>query len=213
MALQVSLTSLQQASCSEWVFTDNTGAYDAATNLTGWTTATSGGSNLRVDNSSITVATLAIARYSGGAFLTPTTIDLMSQAIWTELTGDTGAPFSSTTTLATLVYIVTTDFIGAITDGVYQVTYTVSNGTTTSTVTYQIATYCNIECCLEQRLANVPNEYSCVACDNSYLDVTMTLWTLLQALKLAACNASIDKYIAILTTLQTACEQAGCNCS
>lgn len=209
MALQVALTSLQQDSCGEWVLTDSTGAYDAATNPTGW-----GAPNNPVYNSgTLTSATLVIKKYDGSTFDTLQTFDLLLPAIWTALTGDTNTPFSAQTTLATLVYTIDATALGAaIEDGIYQITYTVEDAVASSTITYNIATYCNIECCIEQRLANVPNEYTCVNCSNEYLETTATLWTLLQALKLAACNASLDVYMNILSTLQSACEQAGCGC-
>lgn len=213
MALQVSLSSIQQNSCAEWVFTDNTGAYDAVTNTDGW-----GAQNLPIDDGTITYAELIISKYTDGVTTgDQITIDIISN--WEDLTGLTSDPYDTGTTVANVVFTLTSDFGLDLSDGVYQVTYRVGDGTTyddstnKSSVTYNIATYCNIECCVEQRLANSPTEYSCVECSNSYIDITMTLWTLLQALKLAACSASIDKYLTILATLQSACEEAGMSCS
>jgi hypothetical protein len=210
MALQLSLTSLQQDSCGEWVLTDNTGAYNVTTNLGGW-----GAPNLPINDGSVTFAELVISSYSDGAYTVMETIDIIST--WEELTGLTSDPFDTGTTIANTIYTITSDILN-IPDGVYQIVYRVGDGTTydnstiKSSVTYNIATYCNIECCIEQRLANVPTEYTCLTCSNSYLEITMTLWTLLQALKLAACTASLDKYVSILSTLQTACEQSGSDC-
>lgn len=211
MALQVSLSYLQQASCGEMVLTDTAGAYDVTTNDDGWGTP-----NLPVDDGSVTYAEIIVSRYSDGTTLNVVeTIDIIS--LWETLTGSTDTAFDSGVTVADLVYTIPSTIVD-FTDGVYQITYQVGNGTTyddstiRSTITYNIATYCNIECCIEQRLANVPNEFECVTCSNAYLETTGILWTLLQALKLAACSASIDIYLNILSTLQTACDQANCSC-
>jgi hypothetical protein len=217
MALQVSLTSLQDNSCSEWILTDDTGAY-ATGNTGGWGTP----NLLEINNGDVTVAELIFSKYVGdNVWGTALTLDVI--ALWEDLTGLTTDPFGSGTTVANVIYTLTPTILTqtglSISDGIYQVTYQVGDGTTianstnTSTITYNIAIYCNIECCIEQRLANVPTQYECETCDNSYLEITMTLWTLLQALKLAACSASVDKFMTILSTLQTACEDAGCECS
>jgi hypothetical protein len=212
MALQLSLTYLQQDSCGEMVFTDSTGAYNVTTNPYGW-----GAPNLPVDDGTITYAELIVSRYSDGSTLEVVEIiDLIST--WEDLTTLTSDPFDTGTTVSNVIYTIPSSVVN-FTDGVYQITYQVGDGTTyanstnKSTVTYNIATYCNIECCIEQRLANSPTEYTCVTCNNDYLNITGTLWTLLQALKLAACSASIDAYLTILTTLQTACEEAGMSCN
>ena len=215
MALQVSLSSLQSNSCGSWTFTDTTGAY-SATNTDGWMTSTSGGSNLRIDNSTVLFAELVIVTPSGASI----TIDIID--FWEDLTGLTNSAFDSSTDPEALTFTVTAAMLGSSTsipDGIYTVTYSVGDGTTyagstkKSTISYTIAVYCNIECCIEQRLALVPTNYTCVTCSNAFLDTTMTLWTLLQALKLAACMASTDKFNNILAALQTACEDAGCNCN
>lgn len=212
MALQLSLTSLQQGSCAQWVLTDSAGTY-SATNTDGWTTATSGGSNLRIDNGSVTYAELIITIPAGNSI----SIDIIAN--WTELTGLGGTAFDSGTTPSGLAYTITDAMLtGGILDGVYTVTYKVGDGTTydnstnKSTITYTYALYCNIECCIEQRLALVPENYTCETCSNTFLDTTMILWTLLQALKMAACIASVTKFNTILATLQQACEDAGCDC-
>lgn len=214
MALQVSLSTLQTNSCSEWVLTDTTGAYSAS-NTDGWGTSTSGGSNLRIDNSAVLYAELIITTPSGGSL----TVDIMTD--WAALTGLANSPFDSSTDPANLSYTITAAMFGlsTITDGVYTVTYKVGDAATyetstlKSTITYTIAVYCNIECCIEQRLVTLPEYYSCVECDNTFLTTTVTLWSLLQALKLSACLANTDRFESILSTLQTACEDAGCNCT
>lgn len=194
------------------VLTDNTGAYDASSNPTGW-----GAPNLPINDGSITYAEIIIKRYTDGSTLEDVeTLDVIS--LWEDLTGLTSDPFDTGTTVSNVIYTITSAMVD-FTDGCYQITYQVGDGTTydnstnKSSVTYNIATYCNVECCIEQRLANAPTEYECVTCNNDYLMITQILWTLLQALKLAACTASIDAYLTILSTLQAACESAGCNCS
>lgn len=208
MALALSLSYLQQDSCGELVLTDTAGAYAVTTNEDGW-----GSPNLACNTGAVKYAEIIIKQYTDSATLADyETIDLITD--WETVTGLTSAAFNTGTTVSNMIY--TLDL--ALDDGCYQITYQVGNGTTydnstiRASVTYNIATYCNIECCIDQRLANAPTEYSCVTCDNDYLNTTHILWTLLQSLKLAACNASIDKYLSILSILQTACDDAGCNC-
>jgi hypothetical protein len=216
MALQVSLSSLQTSSCGSWVLTDTTGAY-SATNTDGWDVATSIGGNLRVDNSTVLYAELQITTPSGAVVV----IDIIDN--WAALTGLATAAFAATTDPADLHYTVTAAMISAsatsLSDGIYEVTYAVGDGTTyalstkKSLVSYTFALYCNIECCIEQRLALVPTNYECESCDNKFVENTMTLWTLLQALKLSGCLNNPDKFTNILATLQTACTDAGTTCS
>jgi len=214
MALQVSLTSLQQESCTEWVLTEATGTYDAVSNTDGWKTAASGGTNLQIDNDSVTYATLTVTYSSGTAVV----IDIIDN--WAALTGLSNTAFDSSTDPENLSYTLTSTLLGTtgIADGIYEVTYQVGDGTTyanstkKSTITYTYALYCQIECCLEQRLVQVPTEYACETCSNDFINTTTILWTLLQALKMAACSASTTKFETILETLQDACSTAGCDC-
>jgi len=211
--LQVSLTSLQQESCTEWALTDSTGTYSAS-NTDGWSTVASGGGNLVIDDGSVTYAELIVTFPSGSSV----TIDIIDN--WADLTGLATVAFDTGTDPGSLAFTLTSTLLGAtIADGIYEVTYQVGNGATyatstlKSTITYTYALYCLIECCIEQRLAQVPDYYTCEECDNDFLNVTTILWTLLQSLKMAACTASTTKFETILETLQNACLQAGCDCS
>ena len=218
MALQLSLTSLQQNECTTWVLTDDTGEYAAGANPTGWATSTSGGTNLRVDNDAVLSARLLIT-FPGET--TAREIDIIAN--WETLTSLTNTAFDSSTTPSVLIYTINiADFFSAdydsFPDGIYEITYQVGDAATyetstvRSSVTYNLAAYCAIECCVEQRLINLPTEYSCEACSNDYLEMTNILWMLLQALKLSACLADTDKFENILATLQSACEDAGGTC-
>ena len=214
MALQISLTSLQQDSCTDWVLTDATGTYSAS-NTDGWSTVASPGvGNLTINNGSVTFAELTVTFSSGSSV----TIDIIDN--WLALTGLATVAFNTGTDPGSLAFTLTSTLLGAtIADGIYEVTYQVGNGATyatstlKSTITYTYALYCLIECCVEQRLAQVPDYYTCEECDNDFLNVTTILWTLLQSLKMAACTASTTKFETILETLQNACLQAGCDCS
>ena len=215
MALQLSLTGLQQDNCSEWVLTDSTGVYAASGNPDGWAIASALGGNLVIDNGAVTYAELTIAFPSEGSV----TIDIIDN--WADLTGLSNTAFDAGTDPSALTFTLTPELMGlaSITDGVYTVTYKVGDGTTyanstlKSSISYTFALYCNIECCIEQRLAQVPDYYNCETCSNDFLNTTTILWTLLQALKMSACSASVSKFNTILTTLQDACEVAGCDCS
>lgn len=210
MALALSLSSLQQTNCTELVLTDTSGAYDVTTNPTGWGSAT-----IPIDDGTVTYAELIIILPSGSSI----TIDIISN--WEALTGLTSDPFGSGTsalalsyTLSSSIYLGTTTF----TDGVYRITYRVGDGSTylestnKATITYNFAVYCGVECAIEQRVALVPYNYTCENCSNDFLEITMILWSIFQALKLAACTANIEKFNNILLTLQTALEEADCTC-
>src|SRR5574343_1223733 len=170
MALQVSLSSLQYNQCEDWILTDNAGTYSGA-NTDGWATSTSGGTNLRVDNSVVLCAELIVTMPSG----TQVTIDIISN--WADLTGLANVAFDSSTTPSSLIYTVNAlTYFGVDTfpDGIYEVVYRVGDAATyetssvRSSVTYKFASYCSIECCIEQRLATVPTEYTCESCSNAY---------------------------------------------
>ena len=75
MALQLSLTGLQQDNCSEWVLTDSTGVYAASGNPDGWAIASALGGNLVIDNGAVTYAELTIAFPSEGSV----TIDIIDK--------------------------------------------------------------------------------------------------------------------------------------
>jgi len=208
MALALSLSYLQQDSCGELVLTDTSGAYNVTTNPTGW-----GSPNLACDTGAITYAEIIIKTYTDSLTLSDTsTVDVIAD--WKTLTTLTSAAFDTGTTVSNMIYTIPLN----LPDGVHQITYqvgdgaTYANSTNQATITYNIATYCNIECCVEQYLADLHNNYTCVTCNNDYLNKTQILWTLLQALKLAACSSNIDTYLTILETLQTACSDAGSTC-
>jgi hypothetical protein len=215
MALTLALTNLQQTNCTEWVLTDASGAYNAVSNPTGWSTTANPGTLPIINDSTVTYAELIITLPSGGSV----TIDIIDN--WADLTGYATAAFAVGTDPLALSYTVTAAMLGAstIADGIYNVTYQIGDGTTyanstnRATISYNYASYCLIECAIETLLVCVPANYQCASCDNDYLNKVSILWTLLQALKLAACSANVDSFTNILTTLQTAVEESGCTCN
>ena len=209
MALDLVISTQIKTSCSILTIYDTTGVYDT-NNTTGWCTSTSGGSNIRVDNSSIVTAYLLLTSPGG----TVITIDLMDTDTWQAVTPyTTGAPFDSSVDPDNLYYVLDSNYLTTYEDGVWTVQYYVedSNGDSCDS-TFNIAMYCKAECGIYQVIADIPDYYTCETCDNKFIDAAVTLWGLLQSLKLAACSASVDKFNNILTTIQDILETLKYEC-
>jgi len=211
MALVITLSYVQEDSCGTLAITDATGAYDGSSNPNGWKTSTSGGSNLQIDNSSITTAYFEITPPDGDAIV----IDLTDTTIWQAITPyTTGSPFDSSTNPDTLAYDITEDILGTtFIDGIWNIKLVVSDGVNTTTYTKKIALYCNIECCIRQLTSVIPEHYECDKCTNSYLSNVVTLKGMLEALKDAACLANVTRFDNILESTQALCEIMGKSCS
>ena len=199
MALQVLIGLSQENSCGALVINDITGEYNSG-NLTGWKTATSGGTNMRIDNSSITVALLTI---TGSTF--SHTFNLMTTAIWQALTPyTTGLPFDSSVVPAGLSYTLTSaDLGGGLPDGIITVElYLEDNSSATSDNTFTVALYCKAKCCRDKIMVAIPDYYQCQKCNNEYIDIANVVDGLYKALLLAACSADLSRFSSILSTLQ-----------
>jgi len=210
MALILTINTLQQTSCTELVITDSTGEFNAVSNTTGWQTATSGGTNIQIDDDDIEEATITLTNPAG----TDIVIDLMDTTTWQAITPYTAVlPFTSTVDPAALTYTLNESYLGTITDGIWTLVYYVKDKSgNEATSTFTQAFFCNIKCCVYSLLVTVPDYYNCQSCDNKYIDAVVTIWGLYQSLKIAACSATTDRFNDILVALQNACDAMGLDC-
>ena len=195
MAIELLIATRQQTKCADLLIKDTTGTY-ATSNVTGWQTVTSGGSNIQIDNSSITVATITIV-----AGTSTTVINLMDIPTWRSITPyTTGNPFDNTVTPDTLQYLLPDIKLP---DGANTITYHVedSNGNIAENI-FTACTYCNVKCGVYKMIDRVPDFYACKSCDNNYVDAAITTWGLYKALKLSACQANVPRFLSILKQLQ-----------
>lgn len=211
MALQVTIGLSQENSCGTLVIRDTTGAYDSS-NLTGWKTATSGGSNIRIDDSSITTALLTIA---GDTF--SKSFDLMDVDIWQAITPyTTGQPFDDTVIPTGLYYTINTVDLSTsiIPDGIITIELYLedSNGITCDN-TFTAALYCKIKCCRDKVIAAISDYYQCQNCNSQYVNSVCLIDGLYKSLELAACSADTTKFDTILATLQNIFEAMNITCT
>jgi len=208
MALVLTISTLQQTSCTELVITDSTGAWTAG-NTTGWSVSGGSGSNIVIDDSSVTTATLTLTNPAGTEYI----INLMDTTTWQAITPYTsGAPFDSSVDPANLTFTLDSTYMGTATDGIWTIVYYVTDGVDEATSTYTQAFFCNVKCCVFALLATLPEYYDCQSCDNKYIDNTVTIWGLYKALEIAACSATTDRFDEILASLVNACEAMGLDC-
>ena len=209
MALQIILGTAQSNGCKTLTIYDTTGAYNVSTNPTGWKTVSSGGTNVEIDNSSITVATLTIV--IGTVVLS---LDLMNVATWRAITPyTTGQPFDSTTDPTTLSYTITDQQLASIPDGIATITcYIEDTNAVVASATFTIAMYCHIKCALNKAICQIPNYYKCITCNNEYIDTVVTMWGMYKAMKLAACEANLAGFTTILTNLTNICATLNLTC-
>jgi hypothetical protein len=212
MALALVLTYEQSVACSILTIVDVTGQYNPISNPTGWEVdgPTPEAGMTIIDDGSIITATLVVTLPSGTVVL----LDLMDVPTWRLLTPyTTGDPFDAGTSPSNLSYALTEAVLGEpIIDGIYSGVLTVTDTNATTAANFNIAIFCNVECCVDNLIALMPSHYTCDNCDNQYALDVITMKAMVEALKLAADSASITEFNNILLTLKNACIAYGqCN--
>lgn len=209
MSLELALSHIQEDKCATWKLIDSSGTYDAVTNPNGWKTATSGGSNVQIDNNSIVQAYLEIIKPDNTTY----TFNLMTLATWRTLTIFTnGNPFDSSVTPDTLNYTFPASLLGgSIPDGLYRVTYVIvdTNGTRVES-NFIIALYCHVEYCVYMMVNQLEEKYLCERCNDTFAKDVTTAWALYLALVYSAHISMLDRFNNILRTLQQICTSMGC---
>jgi len=189
MALELSLTK-NISDYSVLTLIDNTGAYNATTNPTGW-----GATNTAL--SAINYAVLVITT-PGGVQCPP--VDIIA---------DLGINFA-TATVNDLIYNITGSMLGGtdgdtLADGIWTVHYEVSidgGVTILEDLDTQVATYYQLQVLVFENIATIPDLYECNNCCTMKLKDIVTQFMLLQALVYAAEYSYLTEFTNILTTLQ-----------
>jgi len=184
MALELSLTK-NITDYSVLTLVDNTGAYDAGTNPTGW-----GAPNMALAD--VDYAVLTITAPDATVY----TVDILADLGITYATDD-------------LIFNVTADLLGGtlgdtLADGIWTVLYQVSDdaGVTTTDLTVAVCTYYQVQVLVFDHIALIPGFYSCQKCCSLQLKDVVIQFMLLQALIYASEYAYITEFTNILTTLQ-----------
>jgi len=142
MALELKLNVCFAEKCSVLSIKDATGLYNVTTNPTGW-----GAPNLALGD--VTEATISVTPPNSNVATTQdVTTTVQTASIVDGL-------FS--------LYNFTTFTSGSLIDGVYTITYTVTDGETTYTTTVTSFSTCKADCCIEKMKAKFC-EYMC-GCD------------------------------------------------
>lgn len=186
MALIPQISPCVVNGCSQIKITETTGIFSSS-NLGGYETP-------NVLLSAITSATLIITSPS----LVTYTINLFTL----------GFPSSN----SNFNYTIPTTTLGLtnIEDGQWVFIYTVSNGTTSFTSTKYSLFYCNSECCVSKKLANLKLEdCDCCKTDTNYDDYVLTQ-TMLESLKDAAKCGNSSKFFKIKKIIDKLCKNINC---
>jgi len=188
MALTLSLASCQSNGCKLLTLTDNTGLYQAITNPGGWNSP-------NVDlNTEVSIATLSIIDPAGATHL----VDIIN---------DLGFDFT-TAIWDTLEYEVDNTYLGlasdiALSDGIYNVTYTIRTIAADYTVERNFAVMCNTACDIANLIKLIPEQYNCNKCNTDYINQVFLCYMLYQSALSAAYCGSESEYNNIMTSLTT----------
>lgn len=188
MALALDFTVAQQTSCTEILFSDLTGDYDATNYPGGW-----GAPNLA--RAGVTSSTLAI-----------TGPDLVAHSI--DITADVVADNVITITHADIGGTAGT----CVPDGQYYMLWTVTDGVTTYTKEIYFFFDCVIACKVASLFTSL-DLTSCNPCNEtltSKISNALLAWAYLEALRNAACCGKTELFANILKTLERMVDDSQC---
>lgn len=186
MALIPQISTCVVNGCSQIKITETTGVYSTS-NLGGY-----GSPNNTLG--SITSSTLTITSPSSVIY----SINLFTL----------GFPSNNLSFSYTIPF--TTLGLTNIEDGQWTFVYTVSDGITSFTTTKYSLFYCNSECCVSKKLANLKLEdCDCCKTDKSYDDYVLTQ-TMLESLKDAAKCGDTSKFAKIKKIIDKLCKNTNC---
>jgi len=193
MAVILDFSICESSDCTEFTFTDNTGAYDATTNPYGW-----GAPNDTLGDV-ITPCTLDITTPSGTTY----SIDLVTTS---PVFPVDQAPNELTLDMSSLGGTAG----DSIPDGIYTFLYTVTTSTTTYTQTVVAAFYCQVNCCVFTMFKDLDPD--CTCCDEDR-NTLLNAYLMLKGLIYNANCGDVDQFNTTLTALQRLCTQTNCqNC-
>jgi hypothetical protein len=192
MALQPRIsTCIKNNGCSAIILNETTGVYDVNLNPTGY-----GAPNIAVGD--VTETHIYVTMPDG------TVIDILNP---------TGLPTSD----ESLEYEITAAALDEtlITDGLYIIEYTVTDGITVySTGTKYFLYTCNVDCCVAKMFAKIATVTNC-QCDDVIIKNALYASALLEGMKASANCGNTTNISKILTKLQSICgfTTTDCGCS
>tara|TARA_R100000951_G_scaffold116236_2_gene127202 strand:- start:89 stop:658 length:570 start_codon:yes stop_codon:yes gene_type:complete len=179
-----------QLDCKSINFRELTGAYNASTNTTGWGTP----------NEATTAATAATL-----IFKSPSGVEYSAVDVNTSLGFPTVDTCTAETILATSVDSSLTEFE----DGFWNITYTVTTGTTTYTETKTFFLYSKIKAAITKLVADI--DLSDCNCDPGASDKAVQMHTYLLALQYAVGIGDTTSATEIYKTLKNLIDCTTCN--
>lgn len=193
MALSLNFTINSQNGCSEFLFTDTTGVYNADTNTTGW-----GAPNPvtgDVDTAILSIENLTTSITYDDISVTPNDE--------TTIYGTDDFNISGINVCYT-----------QIPDGLYEFTYTVTIGDDTYTYRFKKLILCQTYCKVRQLAVEVDPDCGCCNSDCGKDTINfIEAFTLLKALEYSACCASVANINSNFESLQTFLSHLSCkNC-
>lgn len=187
MALKLKYNLCVTNNCKQLKFTEETGIYNATTNLTGYGTP-------NIEIADVVTAVLTIIGPNGISY----DVDLFV----------TGLFPSNTNSIEYTIPLLDYGNPTIITDGQWYFNYTI---TTNMAETYNTSVYkyfyCNSECCVANML---PNTELCDCCESVNNDKYITAWTFLQSLKNAAKCGDYTNFTTIKKIIDKLCKNNSC---
>jgi hypothetical protein len=104
-----------------------------------------------------------------------------------------------------LIYTIISDDLGmalnvSIPDDIYNIIYTLTDSLSGTVYSYEtnLLLYCNTECCVYNKIATIPQFYSCSTCNSTHIDEAMLAYSMMIGLR---ANSSCGNSTAALNTL------------
>lgn len=194
MSVVLKFNICQSNNCKSFTFTEQTGAYNALSNTTGW--GAPNNSNLDAQT-----ATLTITKPDG----TQTILNLFPSGFPTINTNlqfiinntDLGYGSSDTIPDGEFIFVYETTSTGRITFDFIQ--------------TKDIFTFCNAKCCVFNMFSNIPENVSCDCCDDTNILKAEKARAFLEGLKFAASCGLKNKFKTLLDTVNKLCKNQNCS--
>ena len=188
MPLSPTFTMCVVNNCGKIEFTDTTGVYHATNNTGGWGTP-------NMQGSGVVTATITFQNLTTGASLQ--TYNVLSQ-IPATVTGN----------------IVFTQTTYAVTDGIYQVIYTLT-GTDNVSKTSSILVLCNTRCCIDEMWKLLPGYLKTKDSEfiKNYIDQALLAEGIYNGIRAAGGCLNEDAVEDALDRLEQLCEFNNCDCT
>lgn len=177
----------QLGDCENFIFTETTGAYNATYNTTGWDSPNTA-------TTSATAATLTITDPDGLVNI----VNLYTASYPT-----------STTTQQYVIYGGNLGYSGAMPDGEWTFTYTITTASSTITQIKKVFFYCNVKCCVYNMFTAI-KDLTCGDCIFEKEREAITAMALLESLQNAADCGQSTYFANILSTLNKLCADSTC---